>query len=315
MASGSAFYHIVTKASQYIGRLGLMPLFSSTLSLRVALALTQAGALGLSLREVARAVGAAESSVQHALGTLVDEGAATALRRVRPRYVLGASEGARRLPRFALGYLPPEPALTALSRANRAVELAAYSAAGQILYLVLAEDADPADEVSLDRALAELPAVRVVAAGHDRFVEATLADPSLRERALRARILKGSAARSLPDRRRHGDFRRGRRLGRAHPSLPRISRRRLADLAARYGLRHIGLFGSAVRRDFRPDSDVDVLVRYAPHIRPKLDERVALEQELERLLEHDVDLIDAADLRDELRPAVEADEVALYGRA
>lgn len=289
-----------------------MPLFSSTLPLRAVLALTQAGGRGLSLREVARAVGAAESSIQHAIATLIEEGAAAALEGARPRYVLGTSEVAEQLPRFALAYLPREVALAALVRANRAVEFAAYAGA-ESLYVVYAEDADPADELALTRALEEVPALHLTAAHHDLFVEATLREPALRERVLSGRILKGSAARSLPDRTRHGDFRRARRLGRPHPTLPRLSRRRLAELARRYGLRRIGLFGSAVRRDFRPDSDVDVLVRYAPGVRSGLLERVALEHELERLLGRDVDLVDAAALRDELRPSVEADEVPLHG--
>lgn len=292
-----------------------MPLFSSTLPLRAALALTQAGGRGLTLREVARAIGVTDSSAQHAVGTLVDEDAASVLDAPRPRYVLGASDVARHLPRFALRYLPASDALAALARANRAVEFASYASGAQTLYAAYAEDADPADELLFTSALAEMEALRVVAARHDLFVEATVQDASLRERVLRARILKGSVARSVPDRARHGDLRRARRLGRPHPSLPRLARRRLADLAARYRLRRIGLFGSAVRRDFRSDSDVDVLVRYSPGVRPTLDERVALEQELERLLQRDVDLIDAGALRDELRPAVEAQEVALYGRA
>jgi len=292
-----------------------VPLFSSTLPLRAALALSQAGERGLSLREVARAIGAAESSVQHALGTLVEEDAAGVLDAARPRYVLGASDVAQHLPRFALRYLPLSVALAALARANRAVEFASYASDDQTLYVAYAEDADPADELLLTSILAGIPALRLVAARHDLFVEATLQDASLRERVLRGRTLKGSAARSLPDRVRRGDFRRGHRLGRPHPSLPRLSQRRLVDLATRYRLRRIGLFGSAVRGDFRPDSDVDVLVRYSPGIRPTLDERVALEHELERLLQRDVDLVDACALRDELRPAVEAEEVPLYGRA
>lgn len=292
-----------------------MPLFSSTLPLRLALALSQAGDRGLSLREAARATGAAESSVQHALGTLLEEDAAGVLDVPRPRYVLGASDIAQHLPRFALRYLPASVTLAALARANRAVEFASYASGDQTLYVAYAEDADPADELLFTSALVEIQPLRVVAARHDLFIEATLQDAPLRERVLRARILKGSAARSVPDRARHGDLRRGRRLGRPHPSLPRVSRRRLADLATRYRLRGIGLFGSAVRRDFRPDSDVDVLVRYSPGVRPTLDERVALEHELERLLQRDVDLIDAGALRDELRPAVEAEEVPLYGRA
>ena len=54
--------------------------------------------------------------------------------------------------------------------------------------------------------------------------------------------------------------------------------------------------------------------RPAAGTRPSLDDRVSLEHELERLLERDVDVIDAAELGEELRPMIEADEVRLYGR-
>lgn len=292
-----------------------MPLFRSTLALRSALALTQAGARGLSLREVARALEVRDSSAQHALRILREEGVAGVRKGPRPRYVFGSGEAARELVAVAARHLPLQDAIAALVRANPAVEFAAHRGDDTTLYAVYAEDAEPGDELLLDAGLQLLPRLRLVAARHDLFVEATLRDPSLRERVLGGRILKGSAARSLPDRTRQGDFRHAARLGRAHPSLRPLPERRVAALARRYRLRAIGLFGSAVRRDFRPDSDVDVLVRYAPRVRPSLDDRVSLEHELERLLERDVDVVDAAELRDELRPAIEAEEVRLYGRS
>lgn len=291
-----------------------MPLFRSTLPLRTALALSQGGGRGLSLREIARALEVRDSSVQHALAILREERAVTVRQGGRPRYLFGPGEGPRDLAQLAARHLPRHEVLGALVRANRAVEFAAYRDDAATLYVVYAEDADPEDELLLLAGLQLLPAISVIAARHDQFVEESLRDPSLRDRVLGSRILKGSAARSLPDRTRHGDFRHARRLGRPHPSLRRISVRRLADLARRHGLREVGLFGSAVRRDFRPDSDIDVLVRYDPRVRPSLAERVSLEHELERLLERDVDVVDAAELRDELRPAIEAEAVRLYGR-
>lgn len=292
-----------------------MPLFRSALTLRAALALSQAGARGFSLREIARALAVRDSSAQHAIRILRAEGLAYARQGPRPRYYLGSGDAARDIARFATRHLPPQDAVAALVRANRAVELAAYSKDDETLYVVYAEDAGPEDEVLLSAGLRPLSRLRVIAARHDLFVEETLQDPSLRERVLSAGILKGSPARSLPDRTRQGDFSHAERLGRPHHSLRPLSARRLADLARRHGLREVSLFGSAVRRDFRPDSDVDVLVRYAPRVRPSLDDRVSLEHELERLLDRDVDVVDAAELRDELRPAIEAEGVRLYGRS
>jgi len=43
-----------------------------------------------------------------------------------------------------------------------------------------------------------------------------------------------------------------------------IDRERLADLCGRHHARRLALFGSVLRPDFRPDSDVDVLVEFAP---------------------------------------------------
>ena len=292
-----------------------VPLFRSTLPLRVALALTQAGRSGLSLREIARAAEVRDSTAQHAVAVLRDAGVARAIAGTRPRYVLEPGEDSRDVTRLAARHLATRDATSALIRANRGVELGALDERVGTLYVVYAEDAQPSDEVLLSDALRLLPRLQLVSARHDQFIEATLLDRTLRDRVQRGRILKGTAARSLPDRTRHGDFRRARRLGGPHPSLRSLAKRRLESLARRHALSEIGLFGSAVRRDFRADSDVDVLVRYAPGARPSLDDRVALEHELERLLERDVDVVDAAELREELRPAIEAEVVTLYGRS
>ena len=52
--------------------------------------------------------------------------------------------------------------------------------------------------------------------------------------------------------------------------LPRISRRALAKLAADHGLARVVVFGSSARQDFRPDSDVDVMIEPMSGTRPRL---------------------------------------------
>lgn len=54
------------------------------------------------------------------------------------------------------------------------------------------------------------------------------------------------------------------------------TRQRLRALAREYGLRRILAFGSATRADFRPDSDIDLLVEPVPGHHLGLDERVSL---------------------------------------
>jgi uncharacterized protein len=48
------------------------------------------------------------------------------------------------------------------------------------------------------------------------------------------------------------------------PGRVLIDREQLGALCRRHHIRKLSLFGSVVRDDFRPDSDVDVLVEFAP---------------------------------------------------
>ena len=45
---------------------------------------------------------------------------------------------------------------------------------------------------------------------------------------------------------------------------PAIPRETLADFCRRNHIRKLSLFGSVLRDDFRPDSDIDVLVEFEP---------------------------------------------------
>lgn len=52
------------------------------------------------------------------------------------------------------------------------------------------------------------------------------------------------------------------------------------------------LFGSALRADFRPDSDIDLLVPYKPGVRPSLRELTEMETELAGIFGRPVDLVE-----------------------
>jgi predicted nucleotidyltransferase len=77
-----------------------------------------------------------------------------------------------------------------------------------------------------------------------------------------------------------------------------ILRRELPTLAARYCVASLGLFGSYVRRENRPDSDLDVLVSFTDL--PGLFRFVELEDYLSDLLGVKVDLV----MRDALKPRI-----------
>jgi predicted nucleotidyltransferase len=75
-----------------------------------------------------------------------------------------------------------------------------------------------------------------------------------------------------------------------------IPRRELAELCRRHHIRKLSLFGSVLGRDFRPDSDVDVLVEFDPGYRIGLIHLAGVERELSVLLGRKADLRTPADL-------------------
>ncbi len=71
-----------------------------------------------------------------------------------------------------------------------------------------------------------------------------------------------------------------------------VPSQQIADFCRRHHVRRLSLFGSVLRPDFRPDSDVDVLVTFAPGTRRTLFDLVHIQDEIEALLGRKVDLIE-----------------------
>jgi predicted nucleotidyltransferase len=70
-----------------------------------------------------------------------------------------------------------------------------------------------------------------------------------------------------------------------------IDRERIAEFCRRWKIVEFSLFGSVLRDDFRPDSDVDVLVSFAPDAEWSLFDHVAMEDELIGIIGRKVDLV------------------------
>ena len=70
-----------------------------------------------------------------------------------------------------------------------------------------------------------------------------------------------------------------------------IDRERLKDFCRRWQISELALFGSVLRDDFRPESDVDVLVTFAPGANRSLFDYGAMEEELAAILGQSVDLV------------------------
>lgn len=97
-----------------------------------------------------------------------------------------------------------------------------------------------------------------------------------------------------------------RQLRRTTPAKPKIDvpQDAIADFCKRHAVRKLALFGSVLRDDFRPDSDVDVLVEFEPGHVPGLA-FFAMQDELSELLKREVELHTPAFLSPYFRREVE----------
>jgi predicted nucleotidyltransferase len=80
-----------------------------------------------------------------------------------------------------------------------------------------------------------------------------------------------------------------------------IPRDRIEDFCRRWQIREFSLFGSVLREDFGPESDVDVLVSFAPEAEWDLFHLVEMRDELMALFGRDVDLVEKEGLRNPFR--------------
>ncbi len=66
---------------------------------------------------------------------------------------------------------------------------------------------------------------------------------------------------------------------------------RIKEFCQKWGVREFAFFGSVLRDDFRPESDVDVLVDFAPDVHRTLFDLVSMTDELKEIFGRDVDLL------------------------
>jgi len=80
-----------------------------------------------------------------------------------------------------------------------------------------------------------------------------------------------------------------------------IDHERIAELCRRWKIVELSLFGSVLRDDFRPDSDVDVLVTFTSDAPWSLLDLIAVRDELRELFGREVDLVEKEGLRNPFR--------------
>jgi predicted nucleotidyltransferase len=267
--------------------------------------------MGLPLSQLSRAIGVLPSGAQRALEILLEDGIVERVREERLVYRLRSTETADLVVALAAGELPVARAVAIGARANPAIEFVARES--RTLVTVLSASSTALAQARAARFLetiASRHALDVDYHDHDDVRRALLTEPQLRARMARAELLHGDLDRTFPDRSRHGEP-RGRLLHRAHRSLRLPSRNAIRSLARRHQVDSLKLFGSGVRSDFRPYSDVDVLIRYRPGVRPSLRSLIQLERALETAFGRDVDLVREDNLLSDLRERVEREAVPL----
>ncbi len=84
---------------------------------------------------------------------------------------------------------------------------------------------------------------------------------------------------------------------------PHVPPNELAAFCRRHHIRWLALFGSILRQDFGPESDVDVLVEFEPGHVPGL-RFIGMQSELSRLFGRPVDLVTPKFLNERIRDQV-----------
>jgi len=93
-----------------------------------------------------------------------------------------------------------------------------------------------------------------------------------------------------------------------------VSEGALEEFCRRHHIRKLALFGSVLRDDFGPDSDIDVLVEFEPDHIPGLA-FFSMEDELSEMIGRKVDLNTPGFLSPRFRTRVAAGALVCYGRS
>ncbi len=95
-------------------------------------------------------------------------------------------------------------------------------------------------------------------------------------------------------------------------SLEKMPKEKLADFCKKNHIRKLSVFGSFIRGQIRPDSDIDVLVEFERNHTPGLFSIIRMEMELSEILGRKVDLRTPEDLSEYFRDEVLRDAILQY---
>jgi predicted nucleotidyltransferase len=76
---------------------------------------------------------------------------------------------------------------------------------------------------------------------------------------------------------------------------------KIAAFCRKWKIKEFALFGSVLREDFQPDSDIDVLISFEPVIPWSLFDWVDMKDELKAIFGRKVDLVEKGTIRNPFR--------------
>lgn len=91
-----------------------------------------------------------------------------------------------------------------------------------------------------------------------------------------------------------------------------IPQKPLRRFCAQYCIRRLALFGSVLRDDFGPESDIDILVLFEPGAKVSFLTLGRMQRELSTMFNRRVDLVPQAGLKPVIREAVLASAQEVY---
>ena len=99
-----------------------------------------------------------------------------------------------------------------------------------------------------------------------------------------------------------------------NPAKIILPKEKIQEFCRRHHIRRLAIFGSALRDDFRPDSDLDVLVEFEPGHVPGLA-FFGIQDELSATLQHTVDLNTPQFLSPYFRDQVQKEAQVIFDHA
>lgn len=92
-----------------------------------------------------------------------------------------------------------------------------------------------------------------------------------------------------------------------------ITEKDLNDIVQKYGVKEISVFGSAIRDDFSPQSDLDLLIEFSDSQKISLFDIIDIQEYFSKLTNRNVDIVEPAALKNPYRKkAILSSKEVLY---